>query len=77
MIALTEYKAILLGDRPQIRECEEDGANQISYLVLTVDDLQVVSCMEREYVRAKDVLMVTYKMSDMGVLTFYARIKID
>ena len=33
--------------------------------------------MEREYVRVRDILMETYKMSDMGVLTFYAGIKID
>ena len=43
--------------------------------MLTVEDLQVVSSMEREYVRVRDILMETYKMSDMGVLTFYAGIK--
>ena len=57
-----------------VRESEE---GELSYLVLTVDDLQVVVKEEREYERTRDRLMETYKMTDMGELDFYAGIKME
>ena len=71
------YKRCVSDPCVYVREWSDEQGEHVSYLVLLVDDLQVVTDVKGEYERAREELTRIYKMSDMGKLEFYAGLKVN